>query len=106
MPTSPVVIFCLVDDQIEGNPECLEAELVSFFCALMERARRKVREISHATSPMQLLGRLKTLNKATTTTTTIALPPPAKVHYIVGATRKQWKFTYFLFFFFISKKQI
>jgi hypothetical protein len=68
MPTSPVVIFCLVDDQIEGNPECLEAELVSFFCALMERARRKVREISHATSPMQLLGRLKTLNKATTTT--------------------------------------
>jgi hypothetical protein len=69
MPTNPVVIFCLVDDQIKGNPECLlEADLVSFFCALMERARRRVREISYATSPMQLLSRLKTLNKATTTT--------------------------------------
>jgi hypothetical protein len=45
MPTSPVVIFCLVGDQIEGNPECLEAELVSFFCALMERARRKARDL-------------------------------------------------------------
>jgi hypothetical protein len=48
MLTSPVVIFCLVDDQIKGNPECLEAEFVSFFCALMERARRQVREISYA----------------------------------------------------------
>jgi hypothetical protein len=40
MLTSPVVIFCSLVSEIEGNPECLEAEL-----ALMERERRKVREI-------------------------------------------------------------
>jgi hypothetical protein len=41
MPTTPVVIFCLVGDQIEGSPECLETELVSFFCALPDGERMK-----------------------------------------------------------------
>jgi hypothetical protein len=41
-----------IREMIEGNPECLDAKLVSFFnSVLIERAQRKVREISYATRP-------------------------------------------------------